>query len=97
MEGPLLLNVLMGGGKPMRFFLSNGFFYYLNNQMNFLVLEKVTPQPTPTRHTYLTPTAPAPLPTHTYTSVTFTSPLPTLAFRGPPAPPFLTTPHSRPS
>ena len=25
----------------MRFFLSNGLFYYLNNQMNFLVLEKV--------------------------------------------------------
>jgi len=40
-EGPLLFNVLMGGGKPMRFFLANGFFYYLNNQMNFLVLEKV--------------------------------------------------------
>ena len=40
-EGPLLLHVLMGGGKPMKFFLSNGFFYFLNNQMNFLVLEKV--------------------------------------------------------
>ena len=31
----------MGGGKPARLFLLNGFFYYLNNQMNFLVLEKV--------------------------------------------------------
>ena len=41
LEGPLLLTVLMGGGKPMRFFLANGFFYFLNNQMNFLVLEKV--------------------------------------------------------
>jgi len=40
-EGPLLFNVLAGGGKPMRFFLSNGVFYWLNNQMNFLVLEKV--------------------------------------------------------
>ena len=40
-EGPLLFKVLMDGGKPMRFFLSNGLFYYLNNQMNFLVLEKV--------------------------------------------------------
>ena len=30
-----------GGGKPARLFLLNGFFYYLNNQMNFLVLEKV--------------------------------------------------------
>ena len=40
-EGPLLLHVLKGGGKPMRFFLANGFCYYLNNQMNFLVLEKV--------------------------------------------------------
>merc|ERR1719231_1596567 len=41
MEGPVLLNVLRGGGTPARFFLMNGFFYYLNNQMNFLVLEKV--------------------------------------------------------
>jgi len=40
-EGPLLLTVLMNGGTPARFFLLNGFFYYLNNQMNFLVLEKV--------------------------------------------------------
>ena len=40
-EGPLLFNVLVGGGKPAHFFLMNGFFYYVNNQMNFLVLEKV--------------------------------------------------------
>jgi len=40
-EGPLLLNVLIGGGQPAKFFLMNGLFYYLNNQMNFLVLEKV--------------------------------------------------------
>merc|ERR1711871_14429 len=36
-----LLNVLLGGGKLARFFMMNGLFYYLNNQMNFLVLEKV--------------------------------------------------------
>jgi len=40
-EGPLLVNVLMGGGNPAKLFLMNGIFYYLNNQMNFLVLEKV--------------------------------------------------------
>jgi len=42
-EGPLLLNVLSGkmGDKAQRFFVMNGVFYYLNNQMNFLVLEKV--------------------------------------------------------
>ena len=40
-DGPVLLNVLMAGGKPMRFFLFNGTVYWLNNQMNFLVLEKV--------------------------------------------------------
>ena len=40
-EGPVLMTVLKGGGKPARLFLLNGFFYYLNNQMNFLVLEKV--------------------------------------------------------
>jgi len=40
-EGTLLLDILRAGGKPARLFLLNGFFYYLNNQMNFLVLEKV--------------------------------------------------------
>ena len=40
-EGPLLFHVLMGGGRAARFFLLNGLFYFLNNQMNFLVLEKV--------------------------------------------------------
>ena len=40
-EGPVLAKILMGGGKPARLFILNGFFYYLNNQMNFLVLEKV--------------------------------------------------------
>ena len=40
-EGPLLLQVFKAGGKPMRFFLFNGTVYWLNNQMNFLVLEKV--------------------------------------------------------
>ena len=40
-EGPLLFQVFKAGGKPMRFFLFNGTVYWLNNQMNFLVLEKV--------------------------------------------------------
>ena len=40
-EGPILFQVLAAGGKAARMFLLNGFFYYLNNQMNFLVLEKV--------------------------------------------------------
>ena len=40
-EGPLLFHVFKNGGKPMRFFLANGVCYFLNNQMNFLVLEKV--------------------------------------------------------
>ena len=40
-EGPLLFKVLMAGGKPARLFMLNDLFYYLNNQMNFLVLEKV--------------------------------------------------------
>ena len=40
-EGPILFQVMAAGGKPARMFLLNGFFYYLNNQMNFLVLEKV--------------------------------------------------------
>ena len=33
--------MLLAGGKPAKLFLLNGCFYYLNNQMNFLVLEKV--------------------------------------------------------
>ena len=40
-EGPLLLHVMMDFGRPAKLFLMNGVFYYLNNQMNFLVLEKV--------------------------------------------------------
>lgn len=40
-EGSLLLNVLLAGGKTARLFVLNGFLYYVNNQMNFLVLEKV--------------------------------------------------------
>lgn len=40
-EGPILVTVLMNGGNPAKLFFMNGIFYYLNNQMNFLVLEKV--------------------------------------------------------
>jgi len=40
-EGTVLLTILMGGGNPAKLFVMNGMFYYLNNQMNFLVLEKV--------------------------------------------------------
>jgi len=40
-EGPLLVGLLSAGGKTARLFILNGFLYYVNNQMNFLVLEKV--------------------------------------------------------
>lgn len=40
-EGPVLLTIMRKGGNPAKLFLMNGIFYYLNNQMNFLVLEKV--------------------------------------------------------
>mmetsp|Transcript_31411 Transcript_31411/g.53699 ORF Transcript_31411/g.53699 Transcript_31411/m.53699 type:complete len:392 (-) Transcript_31411:159-1334(-) len=40
-EGGTLFAVLAAGGKPAKLFVMNGIFYYLNNQMNFLVLEKV--------------------------------------------------------
>merc|ERR1719331_2408585 len=40
-EGPVLLTILKNGGNPAKLFVMNGIFYYLNNQMNFLVLEKV--------------------------------------------------------
>lgn len=40
-EGPVLITILMNGGNPAKLFVMNGIFYYLNNQMNFLVLEKV--------------------------------------------------------
>jgi len=40
-EGPLLIHILADGGKACRMFVLNGLFYFLNNQMNFLVLEKV--------------------------------------------------------
>lgn len=41
-EGPVLLQILKAGGNPAKLFVMNGIFYYLNNQMNFLVLEKVS-------------------------------------------------------
>merc|ERR1711904_50032 len=40
-DGPVLVNTLVAGGPAARMFVMNGLFYYLNNQMNFLVLEKV--------------------------------------------------------
>jgi len=40
-EGTVLITILMGMGNPAKLFVMNGIFYYLNNQMNFLVLEKV--------------------------------------------------------
>jgi solute carrier family 35 protein E1 len=40
-EGPVLFTMLLAGGKPAALFVANGVFYYLNNQMNFLVLEKI--------------------------------------------------------
>lgn len=41
LEGTTLVTVLCGAGKPMRLFLFNGLLYFFNNQLNFLVLEKV--------------------------------------------------------
>jgi len=40
-EGFKVFKIIAQGGEAGRMFLLNGFFYYLNNQMNFLVLEKV--------------------------------------------------------
>ena len=40
-DGPVLLDVLSASGGARKLFLLNGVCYYLNNQMNFLVLEKV--------------------------------------------------------
>jgi len=40
-EGFKVFKIIAEGGEAGRMFLLNGFFYYLNNQMNFLVLEKV--------------------------------------------------------
>lgn len=40
-EGPVLATLLTSGGKAARLFVLNGLLYYINNQMNFLVLEKV--------------------------------------------------------
>jgi len=56
-EGPVLITILMNGGNPAKLFLMNGIFYYLNNQMNFLVLEKVELNP---------PSRPIPSPARTY-------------------------------
>ena len=41
MEGPLLISLLMGRDHVARLFIMNGVLYYINNQMNFLVLEKI--------------------------------------------------------
>jgi len=41
MEGDVLLNELMHGGPARKLLILNGVVYWLNNQMNFLVLEKV--------------------------------------------------------
>ena len=44
----MLLNELMHGGPARKLLILNGVVYWLNNQMNFLVLEKVLhPYPTP--------------------------------------------------
>lgn len=40
-EGPVLLSILRESGSTARLFLLNGMLYFVNNQMNFLVLEKV--------------------------------------------------------
>lgn len=41
MEGPTLVEELVLGGPARRLLILNGVVYWLNNQMNFLVLEKV--------------------------------------------------------
>jgi len=41
MEGPALYQQLVDGGLARRLLILNGIVYWLNNQMNFLVLEKV--------------------------------------------------------
>lgn len=41
LEGMTLVSVLSAMGKPARLFLFNGLLYFCNNQLNFLVLEKV--------------------------------------------------------
>jgi len=40
-EGPVLVEQLVDGGPARKLLLLNGVVYWLNNQMNFLVLEKV--------------------------------------------------------
>jgi len=40
-DGFKIFTLIAQGGEVGRMFLLNGVFYYLNNQMNFLVLEKV--------------------------------------------------------
>ena len=70
MEGDVLLNELMHGGPARKLLILNGVVYWLNNQMNFLVLEKVTPHPitlTPHPHPHSNPsplTSPLALPPH---------------------------------
>ena len=39
-EGPVLVTILTRGGNPAKLFIMNGIFYYLNNQMNFLVASR---------------------------------------------------------
>jgi hypothetical protein len=47
-EGPILVSLFRAGGKPARLFCLNGLLYYINNPMNFLVLEKARPpRPSP--------------------------------------------------
>ena len=53
MEGPALYDQLMDGGPARRLLILNGIVYWLNNQMNFLVLEKASAAPR-----RLPPTAP---------------------------------------
>mmetsp|Transcript_63937 Transcript_63937/g.106315 ORF Transcript_63937/g.106315 Transcript_63937/m.106315 type:complete len:131 (-) Transcript_63937:225-617(-) len=40
-EGTALITILRRGDAATKLFLFNGCLYYLNNQLNFLVLEKV--------------------------------------------------------
>ena len=41
LQGPALYEQLVDGGPARRLLILNGIVYWLNNQMNFLVLEKV--------------------------------------------------------
>uniref|UniRef100_A0A7S4C5K1 Sugar phosphate transporter domain-containing protein n=1 Tax=Chrysotila carterae TaxID=13221 RepID=A0A7S4C5K1_CHRCT len=40
-EGPALITILSKFDRPAKLFIFNGFLYFFNNQLNFLVLEKV--------------------------------------------------------